>query len=111
LQLTGEASGQAAEGLGAFLLTKTENTQRWYLGPALVSSQRGVWFRQVGIGNPVAQPKDREFTVCVYLLPLESVDELTSRLVDRQGGGLHAADLPQDRTQVACLAATRLRQP
>jgi DNA-binding MarR family transcriptional regulator len=29
----------------------------------------GRWLREIGIGNPKPQSKDREFTVCVYLLP------------------------------------------
>ncbi|NKE59991.1 hypothetical protein FXN61_25615 [Lentzea sp. PSKA42] len=29
----------------------------------------GRWLREIGIGHPKPQSKDREFTVCVYLLP------------------------------------------
>jgi len=108
LALTGQASGDLPVGYEPYLLNRVESTGRWYLGPAVVPNPTGSWTSEIGIGNPVPQPKNRQFTICVYLLPTATIDRLSQRLASYMGDGLPVEELPPDRTKLACVAAVRL---
>ena len=101
LALTGQASGDLPIGYEPHLLTRVESTGRWYPGPAVVPNPTGSWTSEVGIGNPVPQPKNRQFTICVYLLPTATIDRLSQRLASYMGDGLPVGELPPDRTELA----------
>ncbi len=108
LTVNGRLSGEPAPGQEAYILIRVESTKRWYIGPTVVPGSDGKWSHQISIGNPVPQPKDRHFTLCTYLLPSSSIDELSRRFESYRGEGLSTEELPQDRTELACITAVRL---
>lgn len=108
LTVNGSLSGDLAPGQEALILIRVESTKRWYIGPTLVPDSDGNWSHRISIGNPVPQLKDRHFTLCTYILPSSSIDELSRRLESYRGEGLPIGELPQDRTELACITAVRL---
>jgi transcriptional regulator with XRE-family HTH domain len=99
------SSVPAAHRLYLFILV--QSSQRWYLGPALVTASGAAWTERVKLGNPVVQDHDRSFMICVVSLPENAVDGLVRTQMARAGTGLADADLPPDRRQMACLTAIR----
>lgn len=108
LAVHGRMSGDVPDDRQVVLLIRVDNTQRWYLGPT-VTPVDGEWTRQVGVGNPVPQPHDRYFTVCLDVLPGTAVPELAAQMVQNAGDGLAVDDLPDDRVELACRPATRVQ--
>jgi hypothetical protein len=108
LPLSGQVSGDPPSGFDPLILIRVESTGRWYLGPTVVPAPNGTWSRKVAIGNPVPQPKDRQFTICAFLLPSVSVDGLAQRQVFYRGDGLPVEELPPSRTELVCVPAVRL---
>jgi len=83
-----------------------DRAQRWYLGPTIIGDEV-EWTRQIGIGNPVPQPSDRFFTVCLNMVPADSIERLTVEMIARAGEGLAEEALPPDRVELACVPAVR----
>lgn len=84
-----------------------DRPQRWYLGPTIVGDEV-EWTREIGVGNPVPQPNDRRFTVCLHDVPADSIGRLTAEMIARAGEGLAEEALPRDRVELACVAAVRV---
>ncbi len=108
LTVNGRLSGELTPGQEAHILIRVESTKRWYIGPTVVPGSDGNWSHRISIGNPAPQLKDRHFTLCTYILPSSSINELSRRLESYRGEGLPAEELPQDRTELACITAVRL---
>lgn len=108
LMLYWQASGDLPVGMNYTSLTRVESTGRWYLGPAVVANPTGSWTSEVEIGNPVPQLKNRQFTICVYLLPTVTIDRLSQRLASYMATACRSKSFPPDRTELACVAAVRL---
>jgi hypothetical protein len=55
----------------------------------------------------VPQPSDRFFTVCLNVVPADSIERLTAEMIARAGEGLAEEALPPDRVELACVPAVR----
>ncbi len=107
LILQGRLAGPVPPDRRVVVMIVVDRTQRWYLGPTLVGDEV-EWTREIGIGNPVPQPSDRHFTICLHLIPASSIDRLTTEMIARAGEGLAEDTLPPDRVELTCLAAVRV---
>lgn len=108
LTVNGHLSGELPPHHEVYIVLRVESTKRWYLGPTVAPNSDGDWSHQIGIGNPVPQPKDRLFTVCTFIMPTSSMDELTQLFASYRGEGLSTEELPEDRTPLKCIPAVRL---
>jgi hypothetical protein len=59
------------------------------------------------VGNRPPQPKDRMFTVCVFLLPAAEVDDLAQRQIAYDGKGVPIEELPASSSRLDCTTAVR----
>jgi hypothetical protein len=107
LTVAGRLGDPVTEGRRAYVLIQVQSTQRWYLGPVISAGADLRWTTQISVGNPVAQAKDRHFLVCVYLLPVAGIDLAVQTQIAHRGTGLTDAELPTDRTELACTPAVR----
>ncbi len=108
LTVNGHLSGELPPHREVYIVSRVESTKRWYLGPTVVPDSDGNWSHRIGIGNPVPQRKDRHFTICTFIMPTSSMDELTQLFASYHGAGLSTEELPEDRTQLMCIPAVRL---
>lgn len=107
LTLSGVIGSSVPPAQRPYLLILVQSSQRWYLGPALVTAPGAAWTERVKLGNPIVQNQDRSFRICVVSLPENAVDGLVRTQMARAGTGLANADLPPDRREMACLTAIR----
>ncbi len=106
LAVLGRVGGAVPVGRAAVLLIQVDSTKRWYVGSSVVPDH-GVWSGQVGVGNPIPQPKDRSFLICLDLLDSAVLDRLTTTMAANAGDGIPEADLPLTRSPLACTHAIR----
>jgi hypothetical protein len=104
--LQGRLTGSVPPDRRVVVMILVDRTQRWYLGPTIVGDEV-EWTRQIGVGNPVPQPSDRFFTVCLNVVPADSIERLTAEMIARAGEGLAEEALPADRVELACVPAVR----
>jgi hypothetical protein len=109
LVLTGKLTTDGAEQGQPYILTYAEGMQSWYLASSVNEDSEGRWTARVGVGSAEAQPKDRHFTVCLWLLPTSSIASLTERQIAARGAGLAPNALPEAAQQLACTPARRLK--
>ena len=107
LAVVGRASGELPADRVAWVLIRVESVQRWYLGTAIAPGAAGEWSGQLGVGNRPPQPKDRMFTLCVFLLPAAAVDDLAQRQSAYEGNGVPIEELPGGSAQLDCTTAVR----
>jgi hypothetical protein len=107
LAVVGRASGELPADRVAWVLIRVESVQRWYMGTAITPGADGEWSGQLGVGNRPPQPKDRLFTLCVFLLPAAAVDDLAQRQIAYDGNGVPMEELPTGSSQLDCTTAVR----
>jgi hypothetical protein len=107
LAVVGRVSGDLPADRVAWVLIRVESVQRWYMGTAIAPGADGEWSGQLGVGNRPPQPKDRMFTLCVFLLPAAEVDDLAQRQIAYDGKGVPIEELPAGSSQLDCTTAVR----
>lgn len=107
LAVVGRASGELPADRVAWVLIRVESVQRWYMGTAIAPGADGEWSGQLGVGNRPPQPKDRMFTLCVFLLPAAEVDDLAQRQIAYDGKGVPIEELPASSSRLDCRTAVR----
>jgi hypothetical protein len=107
VRVEAQVTGSVPSGKELSFLVCSQGDDAWFINTSVDADQKGRWATSLSLGRPEPYERARQFRLCLYLLPRDSIEELKTTQLRHAGAGLKTTDLPREISEVHCAPATR----